>query len=499
MRQFSMKTIVLPNGVWQYDTNKRLGPRGGFGIVFAGYSEKMCEVAVKEITQEAHREIHIADELINKEFHFVIPIFDAGQDAKSKKNYLVMAKAQKSLQDEIRTSQKFNEKDAISILIQIVSGLLEVPTLVHRDLKPGNVLYHSGVWKIADFGIAKFIEETTSLQTLRECLTPSYAAPEQWNLIHPTNAVDVYALGCIAFTLLVGTPPFVGTQVELKEQHLHHQPPISKISNHHLQTLIGMMLRKTPETRPSLERVKTQLEQILKSGGNITNGSLQALSEAAAKIAENSIMKEAQVLSIKNEVERRKGIAHEAQEILSEIVNILFQRIQDNAPNIIVPTISKTFDNYAFIPYRSVSLGDAELSFDFVKFSFIPNDAFKQSGWDVLTGAIVKVTQNAREHFVWSANLWYTNLGKGNEYRWWEVSYMANPLMRSHPKYEPYAEENLSNADIAASPVMAHVQFGSKPKLIDDEFGDSFCNRWVELFVKAVNGQLRFPSKLPID
>jgi len=73
-----MHTIQLPNGIWQYNSTKKLGPQGGFGIVFAGYSEEMGEVAVKEITQEAQRQIRIADELLNKKYQYVIPIYDAG-------------------------------------------------------------------------------------------------------------------------------------------------------------------------------------------------------------------------------------------------------------------------------------------------------------------------------------------------------------------------------------------------------------------------------------
>jgi len=45
--------------------------------------------------------------------------------------------------------------------------------LVHRDLKPSNILYHEGVWKLADFGIARFVEESTSANTLKKCLTPA--------------------------------------------------------------------------------------------------------------------------------------------------------------------------------------------------------------------------------------------------------------------------------------------------------------------------------------
>jgi serine/threonine-protein kinase len=54
------------------------------------------------------------------------------------------------------------------VLLQIASGLSEVEDIVHRDLKPANILRHEGVWKIADFGIAKFVEETTSVETLKK-------------------------------------------------------------------------------------------------------------------------------------------------------------------------------------------------------------------------------------------------------------------------------------------------------------------------------------------
>jgi serine/threonine protein kinase len=494
-----MKIITLPNGIWQFDPSFQLGPRGGFGAVFAGFSEKMGEVAIKEIALEAHREIRIADELFNRSYQNVIPIYDAGQDVETGMNYLVMARAEKSLQDEIRVSQRIDEQEAIAILLQIVTGLMEVPRLVHRDLKPGNILFHSGTWKITDFGIAKFVEESTSLQTLKDCLTPSYAAPEQWNLERPTSAVDVYALGCIAFAMLTGSPPFSGSSEDLKDQHLHHQPPIAKIPNPRLQTLIGLMLRKTPETRPTLERIKTLLEQLKNSAGNNPSNGLSALSIAAAKISVESAMKEAQKLSSKSEEDRRFSIAREGQEIMSQIVDTLFQRIQHYAPNAVAHTPSKQLGNYTFYPNRLISLSDAELAFDFTRFSTIPAKAFERSGWDVFTGVTVKVTQKSGKPYIWSANLWFTNLGKGQEYRWWEVAYMAHPFMRSQPKYEPYFVDNLSDADIAASPGMAHIQFGAKPKIVDDENIDEFCNRWADLLAKAAIGQISHPRSLPLD
>jgi len=502
-----MNKIVLPNGIWYFDPATPLGAPGGFGAVFWGYSDKIGEVAVKQITEDAHRELYIAGELLNKQYEYVIPVYDAGQDIETGVNYLVMARAERSLQDEIRTTKSISEQEAISVLLQIVNGLLEVPSLVHRDLKPGNILLHSGIWKVADFGIAKFVEETTSSQTLRDFLSAPYAAPEQWNLERPTNAIDVYALGCIAFALLTGSPPFTGSREDLKDQHLHKQPPIGKIANTRLQTLVGMMLRKSPETRPSLERIRTILEQINNQiSSNIPSDNFGSLALAAAKVSEKSALAEAQKLSEKSAQEHRNIISQNAQEIMFQIVDHLFRIIQNTAPNAVIDASLEMLygykvqkSKYKFFPNRSIKLGEAELAFDFNRFPLVPENAFVQSGWDVIAGVIVKITQNSREPYIRSANLWFTNLGKGQEYRWWEVSYMVNPLMRSHPKYEPYAVENLSEADIAAAPILAQVQFGSKPKLVDDEYADEFCARWANLFAQAVNGELSFPRSLPLD
>ena len=494
-----MKTITLPNGVWQFDPDCQLGPRGGFGTVYLGYSVEFEEVAVKEIRMEAQRELRIGDELLHKHHQYVIPIYDAGQDSETGKNYLVMARAEKSLQDEIRLYPNMDDIVVVNILHQIVSGLIEVKQLIHRDLKPGNILFHSDAWKIADFGIAKFVEETTSLQTLQDFLSAQYAAPEQWNYVKPTNAVDIYAVGCIAFALLTGAPPFSGSREELKDHHLHSSPPITKINNPQLRTLISMMLRKTPETRPTLERVHDLLAQMRKQERGNSSSGLSSLSFAAAKISENEAIEQAKYAKSKSENEERRTIAHEAQSIMFQNVDTLFKRIILNAPNAIITKGPSYAPKYSFFPNQSIVIGEAELTFIFSRFPLILADDFKRSGWNVFTGIIVQVLQKNGIPYERGANLWFSNLGKGQEYRWWEVSYMSHPLMRSHPIIEPYSVNDLAAADLAAAPGMAEIQFGSKPTLVDDEFVDDFCNRWAELLALAINGELRHPSKLPLD
>jgi serine/threonine protein kinase len=497
-----MEMIKLPHGVWSYDPNQPLGPEGGFGIVYAGNSQEIGEIAVKKIKfgleDAAHRELRFADILTKSNLEHVIPFYDAGQDAETGNYYVVMARADHSLHQELCAGKTFTETEAVEILLQITKGLIEVPDIAHRDLKPGNVLFHHEKWKVADFGIAKVIEESTSFQTLKDCLSPQYAAPEQWEYLHPTHAVDVYALGCIGYALLTGNPPFIGTTDELKQQHLNKEPPVLNIVNDRLRSLLGMMLRKIPETRPSLARVKHLLEEMQKSESQSTSGGLSLLSNAAAQVLDQSAKEEALRLQEHCEQVRREKIAEEAMKILIDITDYLLEKITIYAPNARPSQGYSTKPGQFYYPDRIITLGTAKLSINFSRFAKIPKDSFQNSKWDVYAGAIIEVKQDSIRPYEWGANLWYTDLGKKGELRWWEVTYMSI-LTSPSPDNQPFAVDDLSLADRAASHGMDIIQLGAKPKLVDDEAVDEFCDRWATLLAKAARGELQHPSRLPID
>jgi eukaryotic-like serine/threonine-protein kinase len=150
--------------------------------VYEGQDANGRAFAVKRLhlsaASAAHRELTIADELATRTLTHVLPVLDAGQDPDTGSYFLIMPRADQSLDQYIRAKgTPLGVTDAVRLLRQIVAGLAEVPDIVHRDLKPGNVLLHENQWKIADFGIARFVEDSTSLNTLKDCLTPALRRP----------------------------------------------------------------------------------------------------------------------------------------------------------------------------------------------------------------------------------------------------------------------------------------------------------------------------------
>ncbi|HYX09528.1 MAG TPA: serine/threonine-protein kinase [Bacteroidales bacterium] len=487
-----METIRLIKGSWKYDPNKPIGPEGGFGAVFHGMDENENKVAVKRLKisaeNAAYRELRIAGEIVEKTYNNVMPVLDSGQDANSERYFIVMPRAEKSLDYLIKEHGSLEEKESIEILLQIVNGLIEVSHLIHRDLKPGNILYYNEKWEVADFGIAKFVEESTSLRTLKGCLSPEYAAPEQWRLEKVTNATDIYALGCIGYTLLNGDSPFKGPSLtDFRYQHINEQFPSLDSIHPKLRSLLTMMARKTPDSRPSIQRVKTILTTFLdENASHSGNQGNTILSGVGAKIAEKESEEELQREKEKQEHSRRISLYKEAMSIFKSIRRELFEQIINSAPTAKILNSNK------------VILGDATLEMKELFNKPIDQGVFSSSGWDVIAGAVIaSVQQNPQ--YVWSSSLWYAKQHSTDEYRWREVSYFANPYSKRRYTYEPHYLDSLEEADIAlSSRIMGMFQVAWGPEYIDDENTEQFFNRWTERLAYAAQGQLSHPSRLPL-
>src|SRR5258708_23587349 len=198
---------------------------GGFGKIYETTDENGSQAVIKLVPKAPGASRELLFEPISG-YPNVIPVLDAGEW----KDYyvLVMPRAEKSLRQHLHEAEgKLTMDESLGILIDVAEALAGLQgAVVHRDLKPGNILLYQGHWCLADFGIARYAEATTAADTHKYAFTAPYAAPEQWRIEHATPATDVYAFGVTAFELLQGHRPFPGPDgPDYREQHLYQPPP----------------------------------------------------------------------------------------------------------------------------------------------------------------------------------------------------------------------------------------------------------------------------------
>jgi hypothetical protein len=193
------------------------------------------------------REIDIGRRVAESGSRLLIPVIDAAETSEAL--ILVMARADRSLRD---IPVPMPESGVISVITDVAAGLQDLHSLgiIHRDLKPDNVLLQDGRWKLGDFGIARDQQLGTQNSTFLGWGTDPYKAPEIWERKSPTVKTDLYALGCMAFELLAGVPPFSGERDEARADHLMKPPPYPPTDNIALADLITRLIAKSPGDRP---------------------------------------------------------------------------------------------------------------------------------------------------------------------------------------------------------------------------------------------------------
>lgn len=481
-------SIRLPRGEWRYDDEKPLGKAGGFGEVFQGYGQPGI-VAIKRLKlnadQAAHREMKIGDHLLSRELEHVVSVMDAGQDTQSDRYYLVMQLCERNLQDAVDQSEGgLNVEQAVIAIRSIIAGLLEVEELTHRDLKPQNVLYHAGTWKIADFGIAKFVEDSTSLETLRQSLTPAYAAPEQWLNERPTSATDVYALGCIAHTLCDGFPPFRGGIDELRHGHLSKVPNTIRKLPARLSAFVTHMLRKPQAARPTLERCR-EVFSILEIEQNNASPSRNRLFAAAGVVADLEAKAEADRELEERNIKKKLELLVLAKSELLGIRDRLFGELSRSSDSVVVKKDS--------LDFGSAKLRMANAFADINDF-FKVHSAVKASGWDVLTSSYISVAVSTG--YVWSASLIFAEGPRKDGFRWYEVAFWSTTGRNQHAPF--FVSGDSPDLYWALGPALHAINVAYGPITIDGENEHEFIERWIGLVADAAVGKLVRPS-LPVE
>ena len=162
--------------------------------------------------------------------------------------------------------------------------------VIHRDIKPGNILLNAdGEAIVTDFGIAKVAESPNQTQTGTVVGTPVYMSPEQCYARELTGASDQYSLGVVAYEMLVGRPPFSGSSFALMRSHTDTPPPplhdLRPDVPPAMEAAVMRMLAKTPEERfPSLADALVSLGAVQLSHDDPLHAELQGLAAAAERL-----------------------------------------------------------------------------------------------------------------------------------------------------------------------------------------------------------------------
>jgi len=257
----------------RFQVARELG-RGGMGTVYLAHDTSLDrDVAIKVLDPSASsalgaerftREIHLTARLVHPN---IVPLFDSGRvrgaRGEGDRLYYVMPYVEGP---PLRTRLAREGPLAVAEVVRIVADVAEALAYahamgsVHRDVKPENIFWYRGRALLADFGVALWGQgrgDTRMTQAGLLVGSPAYLSPEQADGSGRVDArSDLYALGCVAFELLAGAPPFAGdSPLVLIAAHLMR--PVPSIRERRpevpvlLDALIARLMAKEPDDRPA--------------------------------------------------------------------------------------------------------------------------------------------------------------------------------------------------------------------------------------------------------
>ncbi len=262
--------------------------QGGMAIVYRAYDERLARpVAIKMMRPQfagdptfLARFRREAVALANLLHPNLAAVWDSGEAEGIP--FIVMEYVDgDNLKTHIVAEAPMPADRVINLMIQVCEGVgaAHRAGLVHRDLKPQNILLtRGGQVKVTDFGIARSVSAAavSRTQTGQVWGTAQYIAPEQAAGQQISPATDVYSLGVIMFEMLTGRLPFEGdTPLALATQHLQAEPPTLRSVNPKappgLEMIVTRAMQKRPEMRyPDADALCSALKAYQRLGEQIT-------------------------------------------------------------------------------------------------------------------------------------------------------------------------------------------------------------------------------------
>lgn len=263
----------------RYDIEQTIGA-GGFGIVFKAYDTELRRVVALKVLaphlmssgaarKRFAREAQAAAAIMHEH---VIPIYDVVSQPEA--CYLVMQYiAGLSLQDRVDRHGPLSVAEVLRVGAQIAAGLYAAHQqgLVHRDVKPANILLEESVERVmvSDFGLARTADDANLTRSGAITGTPHYMSPEQASGALVDARSDLFSLGSVLYFACTGRPAFRAPQIVAVLNRICHYPHrrVSEVNQDvpgPVADLIDRLLEKEPEKRfASAQEVEQHLRQLL--------------------------------------------------------------------------------------------------------------------------------------------------------------------------------------------------------------------------------------------
>ncbi len=239
----------------RFDLLERVG-RGGMGVVWRARDTETGEILALKLVHDLYaddpdylarldREVETAQRIDSPHVVRVI-----GHGRRQGVPFIAMEFVEgESVRERLERTGPMSWTETANITRQVLVGLdaAHRAKVLHRDIKPGNILISKdGVTKLADFGIAKATDMQGLTGSATMLGTPAYMAPDGVE----SEQSDLYALGCVVYEMLTGSPPFSGSSMQaMIAAHYRQQPDFARVPTQ-ARAFLGALLEKDPATRP---------------------------------------------------------------------------------------------------------------------------------------------------------------------------------------------------------------------------------------------------------